>query len=129
VRVRIDRASATAPYEQIVEQIRTRIQRGILSPGTRLPTVRALAERVALVPNTVAKAYRELEAAGWLEARGRAGTFVASRPPASPDEAAAQLAAAATAYVTRARQLGVEDREAAAAVRRAQRGEGAGIPR
>jgi DNA-binding transcriptional regulator YhcF (GntR family) len=125
MRMRISRASATPPYEQIVEQIRTQIERGTLPPGTRLPTVRALAERVGLVPNTVARAYRELEAAGWVETRGRAGTFVAERP-SPPEEAEAQLAAAASAYVARARQLGVEDRAASAALRRAQRDRPAG---
>ena len=52
----------TPPYEQIVAQVRRSVERGTLAPGTRLPTVRALAERTGLVPNTVAKAYRELEA-------------------------------------------------------------------
>jgi DNA-binding transcriptional regulator YhcF (GntR family) len=119
--VRIDRASPASPYEQIVEQLRAQIKRGTLVPGTRLPTVRALADQVELVPNTVAKAYRRLEAAGWLETRGRAGTFVAARIPTPPDQAEARLAAAAAAYVARARQLGVRDRDAATAVRRAQR--------
>jgi DNA-binding transcriptional regulator YhcF (GntR family) len=123
MRLRIARTSATPPYEQIVEQVRTRIERGALAPGARLPTVRALAERVGLVPNTVAKAYRELEAAGLVEGRGRAGTFVAERLPSRPDEVEAQLAAAATAYVVRTRQLGVPDRAASAALRRAQRDE------
>jgi DNA-binding transcriptional regulator YhcF (GntR family) len=126
MRMRIARASATPPYEQIVEQIRTQIERGTLASGTRLPTVRALAERVGLVPNTVAKAYRELEAAGWVETRGRAGTFVAERLPSPPEEAEAQLAAAASAYVARARQLGVADGAASAALRRAQRDRPAG---
>ena len=84
--IEVDRSSATPPYEQIVTQVRRAVERGTLAPGTRLPTVRALAERTGLVPNTVAKAYRELEATGDLEGRGRAGTFVADRPRPSGDD-------------------------------------------
>jgi DNA-binding transcriptional regulator YhcF (GntR family) len=111
----VDRASPTPPFEQIVAQIRGAVERDALAPGTRLPTVRALAERTGLVPNTVAKAYRELEAAGYLEGRGRAGTFVADRPSAPGDD----LDAAATTYLEWARRLGADPRTAVEAVRRA----------
>jgi DNA-binding transcriptional regulator YhcF (GntR family) len=120
VRLRIDRASAAPPYEQVVVQVRRQIERGTLAPGTRLPTVRALADQAGLVPNTVAKAYRELAAQGLLDARGRAGTFVAAGPPGA-EAAERGLAAAAAAFVDRARELGVDDAAALAAVRRAQR--------
>ena len=101
------------PYEQLAERIRHLIQTGRLLPGDRVPPVRTCAEQVGLAPNTVARAYRELERDGWLVGRGRAGTFVArSLParPAAPDEA---LARAAAAYLRRAEQLGF-DRAAAA---------------
>jgi DNA-binding transcriptional regulator YhcF (GntR family) len=114
LRVEIDRSSTTPPYEQIVAQVRREVERGTLAAGTRLPTVRALAERTGLVPNTVAKAYRELEAAGVLEGRGRAGTFVASRSPRGGD-----LEEAARAYLERARSLGADPAAAVEAVRRA----------
>ena len=117
LRFDIDRSSATPPYEQIVSQVRRAVERGTLAPGTRLPTVRALAERTGLVPNTVAKAYRELEALGHLEGRGRAGTFVAERPRPAGDD----LEDAARTYLERARRLGADPNAAVEAVRRAAR--------
>ncbi|HYJ61596.1 MAG TPA: GntR family transcriptional regulator [Actinomycetota bacterium] len=95
-----------APYEQVREQLRARIERGTMLPCDRLPTVRGLAADLHLAPNTVARAYRELEVGGWLVGRGRAGTFVADRLPETPDDGATALAAAADAYLRRARQLG-----------------------
>ena len=84
------------------------IDRGELLPGERLPTVRALAVDAALAPNTVARAYRELEAAGYLEGRGRAGTFVVDEPPPVTGEAEGALADAADRYLVRAKQLGFD---------------------
>jgi DNA-binding transcriptional regulator YhcF (GntR family) len=115
--IEVDRSSTTPPYEQIVAQVRRAVERGTLAPGTRLPTVRALAERTGLVPNTVAKAYRELEASGDLEGRGRAGTFVADRSPLAGDD----LEEAARGYLERARRLGADPTAAVEAVRRAAR--------
>ena len=120
MRIRIDRSSPTPPYEQIVSQVRGAVERGTLGPGTRLPTVRALAEQTGLVPNTVAKAYRRLEAAGYLDGRGRAGTFVPDEPP-TPVPADASLDGAARAYLERARRLGADPTAAVEAVRRARR--------
>jgi DNA-binding transcriptional regulator YhcF (GntR family) len=106
------------PYAQVRDRIRASIERGSLLPGDRLQTVRAFADRLGLAPNTVARAYRELEDEGWIVGRGRAGTFVADRlpvRPAAPDEA---LARAAAAYLRRAEQLGFDRAAAARAVRR-----------
>lgn len=93
------------------------IERGTLLPGVRLPTVRALAEQLDLAPNTVARAYRELEQDGWLEGRGRAGTFVADRLPNPPDDAEQALARAADIYARRAAQLGFDRAAAIRALR------------
>jgi DNA-binding transcriptional regulator YhcF (GntR family) len=114
LRVEVDRSSTTPPYEQIVAQVRREIERGALAVGTRVPTVRALAERTGVVANTVAKAYRELEAAGYLQGRGRAGTFVRAAPGASGDD----LDDAARAYLERARILGADPAAAVETVRR-----------
>ena len=106
------------PYAQVRDRIRSSIERGSLLPGDRLETVRACADRLGLAPNTVARAYRELEDEGWIVGRGRAGTFVADRlpvRPAAPDEA---LARAAAAYLRRAEQLGFDRAAAARALRR-----------
>jgi DNA-binding transcriptional regulator YhcF (GntR family) len=100
------------PYRQLIDGVRRQIERGSLLPGDRLPPVRTLADELALAPNTVARAYRALEDDGWIEGRGRAGTFVADRLPEREDPADAALATAADAYLRRAAQLGV-GREAA----------------
>src|SRR5699024_8149364 len=73
----VDPESADAPFRQLRQQIVEAVERGRLTPGTRLPAVRALAEQVGVAANTTAKVYRELEAAGVLETRGRTGTSVA----------------------------------------------------
>ena len=93
---------------QAREALRDLIDRGELLPGERLPTVRALAVDAALAPNTVARAYRELEEAGYLEGRGRAGTFVVDEPPPVSGDAEAALTDAADRYLLRAKQLGFD---------------------
>lgn len=70
-----------APHAQIEEQIRGLIQSGTLAPGTALPTVRQLASDLNVAPNTVARAYTDLQSAGWLVSEGRRGTRVAGRLP------------------------------------------------
>ena len=105
--VQID-AQATRPlFEQLRQQIIDGVRAGTLTPGTRLPTVRELAGQLNLAINTVARAYRELEAAGILETRGRFGTFVARVDPADT-----AMATAAHTYVSAARALGVGKAEA-----------------
>jgi DNA-binding transcriptional regulator YhcF (GntR family) len=104
------------PYEQVRDAIRSRIERGTFAPGDRVPPVRTAAVELDLAPNTVARAYRELEEEGWLIGRGRAGTFVADPLP-TPEDPRAALDAAARVYVRRARALGFTAAEAADAVR------------
>ncbi|WP_431709520.1 GntR family transcriptional regulator [Glutamicibacter uratoxydans] len=72
----IDPESATAPYQQVREQILSAITEGKLTPGTKLPSVRALAGTLSLATNTVAKVYKELESQGAVVTRGRHGTVV-----------------------------------------------------
>lgn len=90
----------------LFEQVRTRmieaVRQGALPAGTRLPTVRELAAQLGLAVNTVARAYRELEAAGIVETRGRFGTFVASSDPAD-----AAMTAAADVFVAAASAVGL----------------------
>lgn len=96
--LQLDPASTTPPYEQVRVQLLDRMQRGALPAGSRLPTVRQLAADLDLAPGTVARAYKELEAAGAIETRGRAGTVVAWSADAGErrvQELAAQLADAA----------------------------------
>ena len=68
-------------YQQIVDQIRFRILSGQLASGAELPTIRGLAESVKVNPNTIARAYRELEHEGLVEKRRTTGTFVSETTP------------------------------------------------
>jgi len=113
------REQGPPPYEQVRDQLRRLIESGVLLPGDRVPTVRSLADDLGLAPNTVARAYRELEEAGWLVGRGRAGTFVADTLPVLPSDAEAALDEAADMYLRRAAQLGFERDAALLALRRA----------
>jgi len=79
--IAIDPNIEIAPYQQIEEQIRAAIQRGDLVPGATLPTVRQLADDLDVAPNTVARAYADLQNDGWLVSEGRRGTRVAARVP------------------------------------------------
>ncbi len=112
-RIRLDATSDQAPYEQIRAQIAAQVGSGDLSAGTRLPPVRALADTLGVATNTVARAYRELEHAGVVTTRGRAGTVVSGD---GVDRAAKQAAAS---YADTMRALGVRQDEALDLVRRA----------
>lgn len=116
IAVAVDDASPVPPYEQVRAQIASAIGVGAVTAGTRLPTVRQLARDLGLAPNTVARAYRALEEAHLIETNGRRGTTVAPRPLASPGRRHA-LAAAASEYLNRARQLGASNDEAVSTLR------------
>lgn len=77
--IEIDPHSAVPPFEQLREALISRIAGGALVPGTKLPAVRALAAELGLAPGTVARSYKELEAAGFVQTQGRNGTIVAPR--------------------------------------------------
>lgn len=104
----IDPQGAVPPFEQIKAQLVERVASGALIAGTKLPAVRQLATDLGIAPNTVARAYRELEADGFLETRGRNGTVVKARP----GDANALLQVAATDYAARAAALGVDPAQA-----------------
>lgn len=74
----VDPDSAVAPYEQVRTQVAAMVANGALTRGQKLPTVRQLAADLGLAANTVARAYRELEADAIITTRGRRGTFVRS---------------------------------------------------
>ncbi len=81
--IRVDPARATPPSRQLVEAVLDRIAGGAWTAGDRLPSVRGLAAEALVNPNTVGKAYRELEAMGVVEGRNGAGVFVTPRGPAT----------------------------------------------
>ena len=81
MRFLIDTKSGVPFYRQIIEQVKFAIARGDLRPGDRLPTVRQLAVDLAINPNTVIRAYRELEIEGTVDTQQGSGTFVSARRP------------------------------------------------
>jgi DNA-binding transcriptional regulator YhcF (GntR family) len=121
--VGLDPQSPVPPYEQLRGQIAGAIARGELRAEERLPTVRQLAADLRLAVNTVARAYRELEAAGFVQSRGRNGSFVAG----PPSETRRQAEAATHAYAERMRRLGLSHLEILATVRRELGDDNAGL--
>lgn len=99
----IDAGSPEPPYRQLHDGVVRAISAGRLAPGAKLPTVRGLAAHLGLAANTIASAYRALEASGIIEGRGRAGTFVSLGD--DPVDAAAR--SVALEAVERLRSLGV----------------------
>ena len=106
----LDQSSTDAPFEQLRAQVAGRVARGELAAGTKLPTVRALAEQLGLATNTVARAYKELEADRVVVTEGRRGTFAAL-----PEG----IGAAAAEYAGHARRQGLTLPEATRALERA----------
>ncbi len=111
--ITVDTSAGDPPYEQIRTQIAAQVADGRVPPGTKLPTVRALAATLGIAPNTVARAYRELEHSGVVTTRGRNGTVVNGD---GTDRAAKEAAAG---YADVMRSLGVRQDEALELARRA----------
>jgi DNA-binding transcriptional regulator YhcF (GntR family) len=108
----IDQDSPVAPYEQLRTQIAGRVASGELPPGTRLATVRQTAQRLGVAVNTVARAYRELEADEVVVTEGRRGTFVRSETLEGTTDATEGVRQAAIAYGRTARRAGLTRAEA-----------------
>lgn len=109
---RIDRRSGVATYVQIVQQTKQALRLGELVPGDKLPTAREVVEATAVNPNTVLKAYRELEREGLVEARRGLGTFVRRSLGAAPADS--PLRAELEDWAARARESGLEREDVAA---------------
>jgi GntR family transcriptional regulator len=105
-------SSGVPIYLQLMEQVKHGIETGALRPGDQLPGIRPLAEELVINPNTVAKAYRELEHEGVIELRQGAGAFVAgqTRAKSATDRLRAGQAIVSAA-VERLRARGVTDEE------------------
>jgi GntR family transcriptional regulator len=111
-RFRLDLHSGVPVYRQLIDQVRGGIASGSLSVGDQLPTVRQLAVDLSINPNTVARAYRELELGGVLETHQGTGTFISAQKLRGPDEERSrQLAQIVADSVARAGAIGytVED--------------------
>jgi len=108
-RIRLDHRSGIPIYRQIISQILYAIARGDLAPGTQLPTVRQLAVELSVNPNTVIKAYKELEIRGNLETQQGTGTFISeTEVTISPGEKKRLLTALCKEVVGRAGAYGIE---------------------
>ena len=112
VGIEIDLTSGVPPYEQIRLQVLAHVSAGRLSPGDRLPTIRALATDLGVAAGTVARAFRELEQAGVVTTRRRTGTVVAAGAPTTDGT----VRRAAGHFVATARAAGLSDEEALDAV-------------
>ena len=89
--IHVDYRDARPIYTQIVDGIRSQIAAGVLQQGDKLPSVRELAGQLAINPNTIQRAYRELEAAGWIATVPGKGCFVLSIPTGKNPEQLALL--------------------------------------
>jgi GntR family transcriptional regulator len=102
----IDAKSGVPFYRQIIEQVKFAVASGDLKPGDQLPTVRQLAVDISINPNTVIRAYRELEFEGLLDSQQGSGTFVSEKQPEIDaverqrmlDQIVTELLARASAY-------------------------------
>ncbi len=119
MQVRISDRDGVPVYVQLVSQIKYLVSSGRLAPGEQLPPVRKLAERLVVNPNTVARAYRELESEGVVTCRRGAGVFVADGvSPLARREQNRILAERVDVLVTEARQMKVDLETLVAIVRR-----------
>jgi GntR family transcriptional regulator len=108
VQIHISSGDGVAIYVQIVNQVKYLVASGRLTPGTELPAIRVLAERLLVNPSTVARAYRELEAAGIVEKRRTAGTYVSDQgSPLARRERMKILAERIDALLAEARQMNI----------------------
>ena len=112
----LDGGSGVTAYMQIVQQVKHALRLGMLRPGDRLPTVREVVSSLAINPNTVLKAYRELEMEGLVAGRQGQGTFVLKSlaGPALADHA--ELRAELVVWLRRARAVGMDDESIAALI-------------
>src|SRR5436190_21359286 len=109
MQIQISASDGVPIYQQIVRQVRYLISAGRLQPGEELPPIRVLAEQLTVNPNTVARAYLELERAGIVTKRHGSGTYVSEAPTTmSQREKTKILAKRADALLTEARHLDIE---------------------
>jgi GntR family transcriptional regulator len=106
---RVDGRSGEPRYLQIVRQVRQALRMGVLNVGDQLPSVREVVAAVAINPNTVLKAYRDLEREGLVEARAGQGTFVRARPPGPPPGTHSRLGRSLARWVREARKAGLDE--------------------
>src|SRR5438309_4959504 len=109
IQFRLDPRSGVSTYLQIVHQVRHALRLGILLPGDQLPTVKEVVGALAINPNTVLKAYRELDHEGLVEGRRGQGTFVSTDLPSLPPDDVKGLRSGLQRWIDRARAAGLDD--------------------
>ena len=119
----LDPRSGVPTYLQLVQQVRQAVNLGILRPGDQLPTVKDVVGALAINPNTVLKAYRELDREGLVVARRGVGTFVADELPSLPPDDLKGLRSSLMRWVERARAAGLDDQNIAALLAETTRAE------
>src|SRR3984885_6520934 len=114
IEFQLDAGSGVATYLQLVQQVHQALQLGLLKPGDQLPTAQQVVARLAINPNPVLKAYRDLEREGLVRARPGAGTFVVRTLPRTDPSAQARFLASMADWLRSARAagLGPDDIEA-----------------
>lgn len=115
--LKLEPKSSVPPFEQLKQAVLAAANSGKAAVGTRLPPVRTLATHLGVAANTVARAYRELEQAGVVETRGRAGTLIT----AGGDDARRRVAEAAETFAAVVHSAGLSEADAVAVVRAALR--------
>lgn len=112
IRFRLDPSSGNAPYRQLVAQVQRALSRGTLRNGDRLPSIRDVVNDVTVNPNTVQRAYRELEYLGIAEGRAGLGTFItAIAPVVSSRSTRESLLQDFRSWARTARTLGLDELE------------------
>jgi GntR family transcriptional regulator len=115
--------SGVAPYLQLIRQVRGALRLGLLEAGDRLPTVKEVAGALAINPNTVLKAYRELEYEGLVAARPGVGTFVVKTVSEESVAAHQELSQDLLTWLRKARAAGLDAESIEAVFQRAMRSE------
>src|SRR5918911_4450758 len=105
----LEARSGVPTYLQLVQQVRQAVRLGVLRPGDQLPTVKEVVSSLTINPNTVLRAYRELDLEGLTEGRRGVGTFVAEGVPALAADDVKELRSSLQRWIARARGAGLDD--------------------
>jgi GntR family transcriptional regulator len=114
IEFRLSERSGVPTYLQLVQQVRQAMRLGVLQAGDQLPTVKEVVGKLAINPNTVLKAYRELDREGLVEGRRGQGTFVSRTLTATAPADYAALQAALLRWIRQARDAGLDEDDVAA---------------
>lgn len=105
----LSRHTGVPSYLQIIQQVKQALRMGILQEGDRLPTVKEVVSMIAVNPNTVSKAYRQLEVLGLVEGKAGSGTYIKQRPPGPSPVDQIALAEELAVWMIKATQAGLDE--------------------